>query len=397
MTRDAYHVLFLIADTGSGHRSAAEAISDALVRRSDEIVHCDIIDLFTAAEIPILKHAGAIYRTLVGKCEWLYNSGFRITNSTAFTKFASDLFINSCSQRFVDALRTRDPDLVVVIHPLLMSSLAHRIRLEGGFDYRLATVVVDLVSLHASWACSKIDLCMVSTDEAYHRMHALGIPAKRLRKVEFPVHTSYIGTGSTRESARRTLGINEHATTILVVGGGDGLGRLPQIVSALEQGLPGSQILAATGHNERASSRIRNMNRSARVYGFTNQMPLLMAAADAIVAKAGPSTIMAARAMRRPIIIFDEIGLQERGNGLFVEQQGLGVHCSNVKDLTLAVQRVLQNRGYGASETTSARGLKVTSGAQEIAAILLRELEEPETLVQSGNNPAGPSVTSRHV
>jgi 1,2-diacylglycerol 3-beta-galactosyltransferase len=61
------------------------------------------------------------------------------------------------------------------------------------------------------------------------------------------------------------------------------------------------------------------------IYGFTQEMPDFMRAADAIVTKAGPGTIAEALAAGLPIILYAKLPGQEDGNVTYVENSGVGV------------------------------------------------------------------------
>ncbi|HEY4723299.1 MAG TPA: glycosyltransferase, partial [Anaerolineae bacterium] len=62
-----------------------------------------------------------------------------------------------------------------------------------------------------------------------------------------------------------------------------------------------------------------------RPYGFTQEIPALMDAADVLITKAGPTTICEAFTRRLPIIISSYIPSQEDQNAEYVTQHNAGV------------------------------------------------------------------------
>jgi len=73
-------------------------------------------------------------------------------------------------------------------------------------------------------------------------------------------------------------------------------------------------------------------------------MSELIAASDVVLTKAGVATIMEAWALERPVIILEEVGLQEHGNGRFVESVGAGSILTDGADLRACLRSALASR-----------------------------------------------------
>jgi 1,2-diacylglycerol 3-beta-galactosyltransferase len=61
------------------------------------------------------------------------------------------------------------------------------------------------------------------------------------------------------------------------------------------------------------------------VLGFTNKIPEYFRAVDLLVTKAGPGTLAEANAAQLPVVVYDYVPGQERGNVDFVRHNDLGV------------------------------------------------------------------------
>ena len=57
------------------------------------------------------------------------------------------------------------------------------------------------------------------------------------------------------------------------------------------------------------------------VLGFTDKIPEYFRAVDLLVTKAGPGTLAEANAAQLPVVVYDYVPGQERGNVDFVRQQ----------------------------------------------------------------------------
>ena len=76
----------------------------------------------------------------------------------------------------------------------------------------------------------------------------------------------------------------------------------------------------------------------AHIYGFVDNMPELMHAADLLVTKAGPGTISEALIAGLPMILADFIPGQETGNVQFVEENGVGRYVPDAEAIADLVQ-----------------------------------------------------------
>lgn len=113
---------------------------------------------------------------------------------------------------------------------------------------------------------------------------------------------------------RSQLGLDTDLATVLVVGGGDGMGGIVNIATKLGQELgslsstPEYQMVVVCGNNEAAKQELSSINFGAGVevsiQGFVNNMDEWMKASDALVTKAGPGTIAEASICGLPCMLF---------------------------------------------------------------------------------------------
>lgn len=124
-----------------------------------------------------------------------------------------------------------------------------------------------------------------------------------------PVRKSVFST--TREEGRETLGVPEDARLLLVTGGSLGARHLNQALCAMKDELLSRddlQVIHVTGPKEldtvtEALALTPEEQKRWRLYGFTNQMPACMAAADAIVSRAGASSLAEISARGIPAVL----------------------------------------------------------------------------------------------
>lgn len=370
-------VLFAISDTGGGHRSAAVAISAALdqmlQRSGGGTLSWSIDDILRLTDFPGVRGAPEVYDKLSTRWLRLYDLTFQLTNATRTIDFLSRLVFLTARRNLVRLLLERQPRLVVSTHPLV-HRLVVAARRTRRLPFRVVTVVTDLVSLHASWTYPGVDLALVPTDEAYAIMYRRGMRPSKLRRTGFPVHPKFAAYALSQSETRQALGLEERFT-VLVTAGGVGSGRLGELVIELERAFPDKQLLVVTGKNRAVYEELNRRQRSphSHIYGFVDNMEALMAASDLVVTKAGPGTLMEALVMRKPVIVTEAVGMQERGNIDFVLNYELGLFCPTNERIITAVRELEEPRRY-ADTVRRLAGAVPRDGAMQIAQILFEQL-----------------------
>lgn len=368
-------ILFAISDTGGGHRAGAAAIDAALAARGEAMTERHIVDLLIRTQLPVVKDAPDLYSVLSTRWLPVFDLMFQVTNGRRRVDVLTQMVYLTAHRNIVRVLEETRPNLVVSVHPLV-NRLIGNARRTYRLSFRFVTVVTDLVSLHSSWADPGAELCIVPTEEAYQLLLRRGFPQEKLLRTGFPVHPKFATYQGTRSATRLVLGIALEPFTVLVTSGGVGSGQLRDLVLTLDRTYPELQLLVVTGKNAalRAELETLNLRPSIHIYGFVNNMEQLMAASDIVITKAGPGTLMEALVMRRPVLVTEAVGMQERGNIDFVLNHELGAFCPTPERIVQAIADLREPATY---ENTVARLADAVprEGAVQIAQILLEQLQ----------------------
>ena len=127
------------------------------------------------------------------------------------------------------------------------------------------------------------------------------------------VSPRFVASASAREQARTMLGIPPDNRVVVVAAGSWGVGG--DLAGTIEHLADDSRfdVIALCGHDRRLARRLR-AGRVRRVYGWTDQMPALFAAADAVVENAGGLTAFEACASGAALVSFRPIPGHGRDN-----------------------------------------------------------------------------------
>lgn len=341
------NVLFLMSDTGGGHRAAATAMIDAL---EDITAGCDIstamVDFIAKTWRPPFNHIGALYRPIIDYAPWLWAILFYGTDTTVSRHVTLRLMRWVMLDGITELFRTQPADLVVSVHPFGTTVPARALaRLRPGVPF--VTVVTDLYTAHPFWFTPDTDHCFVPSGEVRRRALLAGLCAEQITITGLPIDPRFSKAMPAMEELKQEYGLPAERPLVLLMGGGEGMGPLEEQAKTLaNSGIPLSLMVIA-GRNDRLRRRLESQSWPVPVVttGFVRDIPRRMTAADIIVTKAGPGTISEALAAHQPILISDYIHGQEKGNVAWIVESGAGRYVPTRSALQSALHDLLNPDG----------------------------------------------------
>lgn len=365
-------ILFLFSDTGGGHRSATEALVEALDLEFPGQFDSTKVDFFRDYYPAPLNRAPEIYPPM-SRMPQAWGLSFKVSNSRGRTDAITTLsypYLRKAAKRLV---RENPADLIVSVHPLVNSHLARAMRKSPR---PFITVVTDMVSTHAFWYDRRADLVVVPTSQAKEHAIQYGIPAGNLRVVGLPVGERFRAPLPDRDAWRRDKGWRTDLPVILVVGGGDGLGGVKRIAKALNESDLKATLVVICGRNEslREDLLAIDWKLPAHIYGFTRDMPEFMRAADIMVTKAGPGSISEAFICGLPIVLYSRLPGQEDGNVDYVVEGGAGVWAPRAADARAVLRHWVSNPAARAQVAHASARLARPDAARQIARLIAEQV-----------------------
>ena len=282
-------ILFLFSDTGGGHRSATEAMIEALEDGYPGRFETHMVDFFREYYPRPLKYAPEIYPPMSRvPSAWAFS--WRVSDGKGRTRAVNNLaypYLRKAAQRLV---RENPADLIVSVHPLVNTTLARAMRKAPR---PFITVVTDLVSTHAFWFDRRADLVVVPTDQAREKAVEYGVAEGNLRVIGLPVAAGFSHPLPDRAGWRAEQGWGNDRPVVLLLSGGDGMGPVRRVAKAINEARLPVSLAVICGRNAELLADLQEVDWRIPVhlYGFTSRMPEFMAAADIAVTKAGPGTI----------------------------------------------------------------------------------------------------------
>ncbi len=315
-------IALLYADTGGGHRATALAVERALHHLYAGAFETRIVNAIHALPYPY-DQAERAYPIAIKQSRQAYRLFWNTTNNRGSTAM-SRLYMQSVGGRAARAFVDHNPaDLYVSCHALVNQVIPAAARRGTP----VVGVVSDLRTVHALFWSRSVAHYTVPTSEARALAIRNGIAPERISVTGQPLLPDFVERVRRGRGMRAHYGLREDLTTLLVCGGGDGMGRLVDTVRALAQSELPIQIIAVCGRNAAACAAIDALPKRAptRAFGFRDDLPELMGASDVLVTKAGPGSICEGCAAGLPIVLYDAVPGQESGNIDYVTHSGAGV------------------------------------------------------------------------
>jgi len=337
-------ILIAMSDTGGGHRAISSAIQGALRRLYGIAAEVVISDVFALGHRSIFDASTRLYSPMLRHAPWLYGLVYHLSDRPhVYSTIARQVELMD-SPKIRRLLEEARPDVIVSAHPLSNRPLL-RARAALGWRTPIVAIVTELVTVHRSWVDPGLDLYVTATAETEAAVLGLGANPRRVLRLGLPVDERFGSVQARPADLRRALGLDPNTFTALLIGGGEGAGGLGRIVTAADRARLDVQLLVVCGRNRALRSRLeaRHLGIPARIFGFVNNVPELMHAADVVVTKGGPQSIAEALAARRPMILTAITPGQEEGNDQFVERHGVGLAPASTAGVVEALRMLAAN------------------------------------------------------
>lgn len=333
-------VLFFSVSIGAGHDLAARALAREVTDRNPQAV-TKIVDTFRYIN-PVLNKVivGSYMESLKFNPKiW----GYLYDQAEEGDKFIDlkQLLSKMMSVKLEKLITGFRPDAIVCTHAFPAGILSV-LKSRGKLPAPLAGVLTDF-TVHPFWVHEHIDAYFIPADELKYQLTAMGIRERAVHPFGIPIRKEF-RQDLDKKVVRRNLGLADRST-VLIMGGGLGLGDIKNYLQVLGNCDEELQIICVVGKNDRlrTSLELTPVKNPARIFGFVENIPEIMAASDLIITKPGGLTTAEVLAMALPMVIVTPLPGQEDRNTEFLLNGGVAVRVRKPEFLADTVRQLLKN------------------------------------------------------
>ncbi len=370
-------ILLLSVSAGAGHQRAAEAIrSAALLKDSQfDVLHLDAMEFVTAGFRKIYTD---FYIKLVNKAPALWGYLYHASNeaqSDSTTEKLRRALERLNARSLLKAIEEFQADAIICTHFLPAEMLSREIR-KQRLHCPVWVQVTDF-DLHRMWVHEHMAGYFAASEEVADRMLENGIPAEKIHVTGIPIMPAF-QQKLERASCAPEFGLQAERTTILLMGGGAGLGGLDQVAARLLSQQPDFQLIALAGKNAAALQALQTLalRYPDRLFpqGFTKQVERLMACSDLVITKPGGLTTSECLALGLPMIVNSPIPGQEERNADFLLEQGVALKAYDDISLAYRVKHLLNDTARLSAMRSRAKALGKPDAAARVLATVIADL-----------------------
>lgn len=371
-------ILLLSVSAGAGHMRAAEAIRAHADTHEAGIAatHLDVMDFVPGG---FRKLYTDFYIGLVNRHPALWGYLYQLTNDAQPDGSLQRL------RRGIERLNTRallreiiafDADAIICTH-FLPAEILSRMKRNGSICCPIWVQVTDF-DLHRMWVHEHMAGYFAASEEVAYRMRALGIPPHTVHVTGIPIMPSFAQVPQ-RKSCADEFGLDPARTTMLLMGGGAGVGGLEAVAASLLALQADFQLIVLAGKNAAALTALTALAERypgrLLAQGFTSHVERLMACTDLVITKPGGLTTSECLAMGLPMIVNAPIPGQEERNADFLLEQGVALKAFDTTSLDYRVRHLLDHPEQLVAMRDKAQALGRPAAAMDVLNIVLGNQE----------------------
>lgn len=322
-------VLILSITAGQGHNNTAKAIAAHMESLGAE---CCILDTYKYLNKLLGNTVSAGYLLSIENAKAVYSRAYRhfekrkkCADDVSATRITNSVFCHKL-KKYIDAY---DPDVIITTH-IFAAIPVDIIKVKYGLRAKTVGILTDF-TFHPYWEeALHLDYIVVPNELLGWQARKKGLHDNQILPFGIPINTKF-NNDVDRAQARRDLGLDEDIITVLLMSGSMGFGKISDTVRHLDELDTEFQLLVVCGNNEEEKRKIDSMRLKKRVvnFGYTDNIDVLMSAADCIITKPGGLTTSEALAKRLPMIIVNPIPGQEERNTEFLLNNGVAMRVSD--------------------------------------------------------------------
>ncbi|MFD9632464.1 glycosyltransferase [Streptomyces violascens] len=378
-------IAIISASVGAGHDGAAAELACRLMADGFTVDRHDLLDLLPARFGRAIQEG---YHRMLVRAPWAYQLIYARTERAGGSGPLARLLLRAAESRVRRALApgTR---AVVSTYPGA-SRVLGSLRRNGRLAVPVLTYLTDF-SVHPLWVADGVDVHLAAHSVPAAQARAAGARDVRVSGPVTGPRFRPCGSGQ-RARARARFGLPAHSPLALLVAGSWGVGPVRRVAREVRDSGAAAPVVVC-GRNETLAGQLR-ADGIEHVYGWVDDMPGLMHAADVLVQNAGGLTSLEAFAAGLPVASYRCIPGHGLTNAAALDEAGAAVWIRDPADLKAVLHDLIEGP-LGSRQRETGLALFPRSSGQGPAAEIARVLREGLPRPNPGQSSQQPSTRRR--
>lgn len=333
-------VLILTASTGAGHNQAAKSLQFKYEQAGHKV---KIVDMLKETHRAYHKLIGDGYEYVAAHMPELYKAMYDVADMKTFNKLTNRYGLPGVNLKLERIIKKYQPDVIVGTHAFAVG-IVSSLKRKHEIDAKFISVVTDFKA-HFAYYSPLVDAYVVGSEYTKRSLVSKGVPADKVYAYGIPINLAFFDKKEMLLQEKTDEKFN-----VLVMAGSMGVSKIAEVIEEVVTS-SAYQVRIVCGKNESLLETIHKMykeyidNERVIVYGFTREVPRLMAEADVLITKPGGLTTTEALHKKVPMIIPFAIPGQEEENAEFLEEQGAALRGSTSDAVGRCVEILYKERG----------------------------------------------------
>ncbi len=361
--------IFHISEFG-GHSKAAQNLKEAILYKNPKV------------QVRSINGLGHFYPRTEKVIDFFYNKTIRHFPNVWGNAYDKKKVINAlipyrtlahkfAFSKLEKLIKANGPDCCIATQAFPCGLIADYKKYKG-LKIPLVAVVTDYHP-HSFWVHPYIDRYIVACQEAKDVLLEHGVAQEKIKILGIPISVKFL-TAYPKQQVSNELGFANDLPSILIMGGGLGLGPFKTIARELDALKADFQMIVVCGRNKNLHEWFLNNRKKFKKpifsFGYTNHIHKIMDFCDIIITKAGGITISEALAKGLCIIVTNPIPGQEERNVRYLLKQEAIIKAEDASFSSSIVKELLDDPKKIYSLREKAKGISFIDSSLRITDVI---------------------------
>ncbi|MDP4088932.1 MAG: glycosyltransferase, partial [Bacillota bacterium] len=333
--------LILSISAGGGHVNAAEAV-EYYIKQNDSESTVKLVDTIKYINPFLDKVVIGSYLKSLKLSPFLFGKLYNLAETEESIANFSNRINEFIIHKLVPLIEDFAPDVIITTHPF-STEMASILKGKGKIGVPLVAILTDYAP-HSFWIHPNIDAYIVSNAEMVDEMTRRGVKKEIIHPLGIPVKPEFLQEYPPKETLD-SLNLNSDRSTVLLMGGSLGIGKIAALYEELKKVEEDIQIIVITGSNKKLYSQLTSLsetsNKPTRVIGYSTEVNRYMQACDLLITKPGGLTVTESLISRIPLALSSAIPGHEEKNANFLLRNNLAIDLRDCKNCSTVINELL--------------------------------------------------------